>query len=33
MSGAANHGTYGNPGMGNSPWGPGPAWNQPGWGY
>ena len=33
MSGAANHGAYGNPGMGNSPWGPGPAWNQPGWGY
>ncbi len=33
MSGAANHGTYGNPGVGNSPWGPGPAWNQPGWGY
>ena len=33
MSGAANHGTYGNPDMGNSPWGPGPNWNQPGWGY
>ena len=33
MSGAANHGSYGNPGMGNSPWSPGPAWNQPGWGY
>jgi hypothetical protein len=33
MSGAANQGSYGNPGMGNSPWGPGPAWNQPGWGY
>jgi hypothetical protein len=33
MSGAANHGTYGNPGMGNSPWGPGPTWNPPGWGY
>jgi hypothetical protein len=41
MSGAANHGTYSNPGMGSSPWGPGPAWNQsawnqsspPGWGY
>ena len=31
MSGAANHGSYGNPGVGNSPWGPGPAWNQPGW--
>ena len=34
MSGAANNGTYGNPGMGQSPWGPGPNWNQPpGWGY
>jgi hypothetical protein len=28
MSGSANNGTYGNPG---TPWGPGPAWNQPGW--
>ncbi|HEX3405198.1 MAG TPA: DUF2852 domain-containing protein [Acetobacteraceae bacterium] len=33
MSGAANHGTYGNPGPGNSPWGPGPIWHQPPWGY
>ena len=33
MSGAANNGTYGNPGSPNSPWGPGPNWNQPGWGY
>jgi len=35
MSGAANNGTYGNPGMGNSPWGPGPGWTPPGpgWGY
>jgi hypothetical protein len=33
MSGAANNGTYGNPGSANSPWGPGPTWNQPGWGY
>lgn len=29
MSGSANNGTYyGNPG---TSWGPGPAWNQPGW--
>jgi len=29
MSGSANNGTYyGNPG---TPWGPVPAWNQPGW--
>ncbi len=28
MSGSANNGTYGPP---NSPWGPGPGWNQPGW--
>jgi len=33
MSGAANQGSYGNPGMGNSPWGPGPGWNQTGWSY
>jgi hypothetical protein len=33
MSGAANQGSYGNPGMGNSPWGPGAGWNQPGWSY
>src|SRR5439155_3435281 len=37
MSGAANNGAYGNPGMGhrpwNSPWGEGPAWNQPTWGH
>ena len=32
MSGSANH-TYGNPSGQTSPWGPGPAWNQPGWGY
>ncbi len=29
MSGSANNGSYyGNPG---TPWGPAPAWNQPGW--
>ena len=31
MSGSANNGTYGNPGVPNSPWGPGPSWGQPGW--
>ena len=33
MSGATDHGTYGDPGMGNSPWGPRPGWNPPSWGY
>ena len=34
MSGSANNSAYGNPGMGNQPWGPGPTWNQPPpWGY
>lgn len=33
MSGVANNGTYGNPGSGHSPWGPGPTWNPSGWGY
>jgi hypothetical protein len=40
MSGAANNGTYGNPGMGHFPWNSHwsqsptahqPAWSQPGW--
>ena len=31
MSGAANQGSYGNPGVGQSPWGPGSGWGA-GWG-
>ena len=31
MSGSANHGAYGNPGVQNSPWGPGSGWGNPGW--
>ena len=33
MSGSANNSAYGHPPVGNSPWGPGPTWNQPPWGY
>ena len=32
MSGSANNSTYGNPGVGSSPWGPGPTYHPP-WGY